>query len=369
VTGNLLTKDSINLLDIYLKDLGNNPNDLEVLNQVFELLINNEVRIEDIPEIINHKGDIRKLDVIFNNLGTLFWENKSYEFVIPLFNEALRENPKNMDALYNIGYTLFQYGEYELAQKYLKLIETKSQEVFDLIQEIEKKITPQFFKEYNIQLVKLPEVNKDICVRINTTDPVVFQQIFQHREYELPSLSFTPKFIIDGGANVGYASIFFANTYPNAKIVAIEPERTNFEVLKYNTKSYEQVEIIKSGLWHKNTHLKVKDIGLGKWGAIVEETDSLDPDGFRAITISSILESSKMDEIDILKLDIEGAEKELFLYEYQGWLEKVKVIIIELHDRMKKGCSNSFFRAISNYNFVSFVKGEHIILMKEELYY
>ena len=71
------------------------------------------------------------------------------------------------------------------------------------------------------------------------------------------------------------------------------------------------------------------------------------------------------DHIDILKLDVEGAEKEIFSSNYEDWLPKTKVLIIELHDRMRKGCSKVVFSAISEYNFSLDISGENLVFTKE----
>jgi len=65
-----------------------------------------------------------------------------------------------------------------------------------------------------------------------------------------------------------------------------------------------------------------------------------------------------------LKLDIEGAGKELFTSNYEEWLDKVNIMVIELHDRMKPGCSDAFYSTIKKYNFREVQKGGLIILYK-----
>mgnify|MGYP000361339186 CR=1 FL=1 len=54
---------------------------------------------------------------------------------------------------------------------------------------------------------------------------------------------------------------------------------------------------------------------------------------------------------DLLKIDIEGAEKELFSENTDYWLGKVNMIIIELHDWMRKDCSKNFYSAIKKYKY------------------
>ena len=60
-------------------------------------------------------------------------------------------------------------------------------------------------------------------------------------------------------------------------------------------------------------------------------------------------------------LDIEGSEKEVFSTDFENWLPKTKVIVIELHDAMKTGCSRAVFAAVNKYNFSFNFKGENII--------
>ena len=103
--------------------------------------------------------------------------------------------------------------------------------------------------------------------------------------------------------------------------------------------------IISLGLWS----------GLNKnenaWAFQVEECKPEDPDSFSAISIETLMRKNDVTCIDLLKLDIEGAEKDVFASHYEYWLPRTKVIIIELHDWMKEGCSREFFRAIIQYRF------------------
>lgn len=206
---------------------------------------------------------------------------------------------------------------------------------------------------------------KHLIIRKGTTDIIVFDKVFIKKEYKLP-FKIYPKLIIDGGANTGYASLWFANEYPDAQIIAVEPEESNFQVLKKNTLNYRSIRIIKAGLWNQNIFLKVLNRGEGKWGFVTEEAGSSDKSKIKAVTIDNILKKSGCNRIDILKLDIEGAEKEIFSSNYENWLDKVNILIIELHDRHKKGCSKTFYSAVKKYNFNEFRKGENIILVRKK---
>jgi FkbM family methyltransferase len=211
--------------------------------------------------------------------------------------------------------------------------------------------------------IELPHIKSPLHLRCPTSDLYTFWQLFINNEYGFP-IRDKPNLIIDGGANVGYAAVFFANRFPEAKIIAIEPEQTNFELLKENTIDYQNILLRNSGIWNKNTYLKIHDLGVRKDAFMVEEVDREEQGSFKAVTVGEVLRESGYDEIDILKLDIEGAEKEVFSDNYEEWLGRVNILIIELHDRMKEGCSEAFFSAIKKYKFNITFKGENIILIK-----
>ncbi len=220
----------------------------------------------------------------------------------------------------------------------------------------------------NMIFINTPGILSPIALRTQTSDSDVelYKQVYIQGEHNYLPRNYKPKFIIDGGANIGLTVLFFSHIYPGAKIYAVEAETSNFELLKYNTYFYQDIELFQKGIWDKDTNLIVKDIGLGKCGFIVEETRETGKDVIEAVTINTLLKQSGHQEIDILKLDIEGAEKEVFSGDCDDWLGNVGLLIIELHDRMKAGCSDAFYNAISKYDFERMVQGENVILVNKK---
>ncbi|MGL2966412.1 FkbM family methyltransferase [Flavobacterium sp. XGLA_31] len=192
--------------------------------------------------------------------------------------------------------------------------------------------------------VKLPAIKYPISLRPGTSDAITFRDIFLDNQYNVSVRN--PKIIIDGGANIGLFTVLMKNKYPDAKIIAIEPDGDNFMELKKNASPYQDVFFENYGIWNTDTKLKVYDkYNRGKWGVVVEE----DPENgtIPAISIHSLMKKYQIDCIDILKLDIEASEKQLFLNHYEEWLPKVKKIVIELHDGFEEDCSRTFFEAIN----------------------
>jgi len=203
------------------------------------------------------------------------------------------------------------------------------------------------------------EFAQPIYLRTTTSDYSIFIEVIFGKSYDFP-LKFTPKVIIDCGANIGLASVFFKNKYPSAKIIAVEPEKENFEILSKNLNNYNNTILYNNGIWNKSARLKIEDNGSGSLGFMVYESEENNTNAITSISIKDILLQNNIDTIDILKIDIEGSEKELFESNYDYWLPRTKLISIELHDRMRKGCSQSFFSAISKYNFEIAIKGQSI---------
>lgn len=176
--------------------------------------------------------------------------------------------------------------------------------------------------------------------------------------------------ILDCGGNIGSAAVYFANKYPTAQIYSVEPEKDNFKLLKFNVAFYENIHPLKSALWDKETFIRVAEQKgyINPLGFMTFETTADDDNAFRTTTVGKLLAESGFDEIDLLKVDIEGAEKEVFSApDVDEWLLKVKVLVIELHDRMKLGCSYAFFKAMSKYKWFFAFRGENLIFIRESL--
>lgn len=220
------------------------------------------------------------------------------------------------------------------------------------------------------KVVNYPNVAHPIHLRPRTSDQGVFIQVFLGNEYNLDEIKigFEPQVIIDGGANIGLATVYFRNKYPNAKIIAIEPDEGNMAQLKINVAAYDNISVKQAGIWSKKTKTEISDkYGLGSWGMVLKETDN--ENGMPTLSIADIMEEYGLTHIDLLKLDIETAEKQVFSENYMTWLPKTKVLVVELHDWMTKGCSKPFFTAINeaftSYSF--YQKGENTIVINEDL--
>jgi len=180
------------------------------------------------------------------------------------------------------------------------------------------------------------------------------------------SQGFTP-LIIDAGANIGAASISFLSTYRKAKILAIEPEEGNLDLLNLNLQSL-NASIVPGAIASESGTLFLHDPGSGDWGFRVSEHKS----GYavKAHSINDLLKGSlEHDETPfICKIDIEGGEQDLFCKNTE-WMAKFPVIMIEIHDWMlpRKSISKNLFAAIGLGNFDVVISGELLIILNNNL--
>lgn len=215
-------------------------------------------------------------------------------------------------------------------------------------------------KKGNPSNLKTENLAHPFSIRNNPYDYATFEEVVLNEGYDI-SMPFTPTYIVDGGGNIGLTACFFASKYPDSTIVSIEPDRENFILLESNCKPYSNIHPLQCGIWKNDTHLKIENTSAGNNAFTVTETGDTDGNTIQAVTVLSVMEKFAMPRIDILKLDIEGSEKEVFDGNVEHWLPKTRVLIIELHDKMKKGCSRAVFRAIDKYDFSFDIKGENII--------
>lgn len=192
-----------------------------------------------------------------------------------------------------------------------------------------------------------------ILMRTHTSDREVLGQVFIQREYE-PIELYQPKMILDLGANVGYSSAFFLSRYPTASVLAVEPDPSNYAVCCHNLAPFGQrARVIQGAAWPECTKLALEKGTYRdgrEWSTQVRmatetSADSAEIDAYDVPTLIGLCHAS---EIDLLKIDIERSELELFSRNTESWLPRVRNLCIELHGA---DCEEIFSRALSNYSY------------------
>jgi len=242
------------------------------------------------------------------------------------------------------------------------------------------KIGPKFgfqglisrMRAHRMGKVTIPKVGQ-VCIRYGDSDFDTFRQVFRNKDYELPtSLKFIINkhyrsildsggrpVIIDAGANVGAASLWFRLNYPEAAVVAVEPDPNNLIVLKKNAMS-RNIKVLDAAIGSEEGFVSICNVGES-WAVQTTRSDS----GLKVVTIEDSLRDIDDGVLFIVKIDIEGFESDLFSRNTE-WMDSACAIYMEPHDWLFPGkrTSRNFQREISCRDFEVFIRGENLIYVR-----
>ena len=201
--------------------------------------------------------------------------------------------------------------------------------------------------------------------RQGTTDADVIWQCFVEKQYEVPRVpnvealhydavqegyssimsSGRKPLVIDCGANMGASVRWFDMRFPGSSIVAVEPAAANVALLRENCQARSNIQVLDAGVGGADEDAFLQDHGGGHWGYQTGKTQTDKP--IKIISLASLIKASLSDEIVpfILKIDVEGAEKQLF-NEPLDLIAAFPVIIFEPHDFYMPGArtASPFFK-------------------------
>jgi FkbM family methyltransferase len=201
--------------------------------------------------------------------------------------------------------------------------------------------------------VRIPGAEHEVSLRLRTSDIMTFDQVFVARDYDSPNLPASADVIVDLGANIGLATMFLGLRYPTARILAVEPEPRNFAALRDNIRALgDRARARHAAAWSDDgvIHLHTEaESGLpfDAWGVRVSARPTSTSGVTEARRMTTLLDEAGFDRVDILKIDIEGAELELFSEGAEAWLPRINMVIIETHERFRPGSDAAARRALA----------------------
>ena len=184
------------------------------------------------------------------------------------------------------------------------------------------------YEVFTVELRLSEGYTTTIKLRALSGDIFILHEVLAFACYRIPSSRIAPETVhtvIDAGANIGIASLYFAARYPKAKIYSVEPLPENFALLEANVAHEPRIKPIKGCITGVPKDAVRFTTDGPTWGNRIGEAGITVP-GF---TIRELCQREGIDSIDLLKVDIEGGEKEVF--ESADFLDLVRNIIIELH--------------------------------------
>jgi FkbM family methyltransferase len=193
-----------------------------------------------------------------------------------------------------------------------------------------------------------------------SSDMNVYRDIFIHTEYAPIAIPDSSALMLDLGANIGASAIWFLSRYPSLRVIAIEPDPVNFQRCQRNLAPYGNRAILVQGaVWSHPCDLAIQSYPSGEgreWGVTVSEATEPGPSTIRAWDLPSLAALAGSGcPIDLLKVDIEGSERQLFSPSARTWLPLVRNICIELHG---PDCDEIFWNAMKHWRCTVAHSGE-----------
>jgi FkbM family methyltransferase len=212
-------------------------------------------------------------------------------------------------------------------------------------------------------VIRLRGAGTDFHLRGGTTDLGSLSSFYQGYPHVQGPLIRT---ILDGGAYNGDSAVIFAWKCRPELIVACEPDAENFRLLKLNTAAWPSVVALHCALWSHDTTVNLNGVANSKVGGSVTTSEA--SGAVRARAIAGLAQEFNLAGFDLVKLDIEGAEREILQSEPAAWLKHCRVFILELHDNLAPGAGTALWRAINECGpFRVNNIGEHLVFLRADL--
>jgi FkbM family methyltransferase len=191
-----------------------------------------------------------------------------------------------------------------------------------------KLLTARFLGKKEI-LVKTPLLDKMVLLRMNNSDLVIFLGTFLHGDSWLEK-RFEPKTILDLGANIGITALQFIRQFSQATIIAVEPDSDNFKILQLNIEGQKNVRAMQKVIKSQKGYFKIDNPSDLAMAFRFEKARPTEGGVIEGTTIEALLEENHAEPPVLVKMDIEGTEREIFLSEC-GWMKKIGAILVEPH--------------------------------------
>ena len=228
-----------------------------------------------------------------------------------------------------------------------------------IVQFLRKRSHPDVPLDHEIRTVNCRNRKFNIEVRRwNESDRLAVEQCFGEEQYDMPDGAHgqyldkvyaeivarrSKPLIVDCGANIGTSVLWFSARYPEAHIVAIEPSPPNFDLLAKNCHGLD-VELLHAGVGAKDGDAWIMDPNGGMGCRTTGDKTGVH---VRIVSLATLMSTKSEPGFSpfLLKVDIEGAEQDLFTSEYE-LLDRFPLIVMEPHDWMFPGkhTSVNFFQ-------------------------
>jgi FkbM family methyltransferase len=189
-------------------------------------------------------------------------------------------------------------------------------------------------------------ISRPIYIRKGSSDPATFKEVFLQQVYRPVVENLKEcRTVIDVGANIGLASLYLSIHYGrDIRCMGVEANPDTFRILKMNFEG-SNARLLNAAAWDSETTLTAECRNQ----RFSTSTVSAGGDGnIPGLPMAEIIKRSGFDRVDLLKLDIEGAEVRVFRGDL-SWLNSVRAVAIEFHDDSRE--LTSFDKVMQQYGF------------------
>lgn len=185
-------------------------------------------------------------------------------------------------------------------------------------------------------------------VRMRKSDIYTLAEVFRERQYDLDTTPAPAPFVIDAGANVGFATLWFLGRYPGARVHCFEPAPGNLELLRHNVGNRPDVVINAAALGRDAGRLELHLAASAAMHSLKDEGTGEGTVGVDVVNLAAYLDDANIDRVDVLKLDVEGSELDV-LEGMERRLDRVHIIVGELHETLVDG--TRFYSLLERHGF------------------
>lgn len=175
--------------------------------------------------------------------------------------------------------------------------------------------------------ISLKNLDHPISLRPGTDDVGTIISNVIREEYGRYKPKQDPEWMIDAGAYIGDTTAYYLSKYPKLQVIALEPNPENYDMARQNLEPYgDRVVLLKKGLYSSEESQKFS--GSETFASVAASGFEID-----CTTVPALLKQFSITHLDLLKMDIEGAEEAVFSAKPEVWLGSVGLLIIEFHGK------------------------------------
>jgi FkbM family methyltransferase len=185
-------------------------------------------------------------------------------------------------------------------------------------------------------------------VRLRKADIFTLAEVLRERQYELRSKVPARPMIIDAGANIGLATVWFLGNYPGARVHCFEPDPSNAALLERNVGSSEGVVVQRAAVGREDGELLLHISPISAMHSLKESASGGRTVPVRVHALAGYMRAHAIRTVDVLKLDVEGSELDV-LEGLGERLADVSVIVGECHETLVD--ESAFYRHLERFGF------------------